>query len=274
MDNLNVIAVQTDLHWEEPKKNLDMFDGLLPDKQTVCKFNSHLIVLPEMFTTGFSMNPSEYAQTMEGEAVTWMIRKSNSLGCDLTGSVMIRDQETFFNRLIWVKPDGTIYFYNKKHLFRYAGEDKVYSPGSKRVIIDLNGWKICPFICYDLRFPLWIRNIDNQYDVALFVANWPEKRSGHWKSLLAARAIENQSYVIAVNRIGEDGNSIKYQGDSSVIDPTGDILLQKTHEKGLFHMTLNANHLSGYRTEFPVWKDADKDLPEKMSIKTCLERCR
>jgi predicted amidohydrolase len=159
-----------------------------------------------------------------------------------------------------VKPDGRLFTYDKKHLFRFAGEEKVYSAGIENITVELKGWKIRPFICYDLRFPAWTRNINNQYDIALFIANWPEKRSMHWKSLLQARAIENQCYVIGVNRVGNDGNDLFYSGDSSVIDPLGKIIFQKHEEECTYTTALSFNTLENYRKAFPAWMDSDIDM--------------
>ncbi|NNF97751.1 MAG: amidohydrolase [Desulfobacteraceae bacterium] len=256
MDTLRTTLIQTELHWEDIAANLDMFDEKIENYAS----ESHLIVLPEMFSTGFTMNAEALAEGMNGSAVTWLRNKAASRKCHITGSVIIREQECYFNRLIWATPEGGLHQYDKRHLFRYAGEEKVYHAGDQHLTIELNGWKIRPFICYDLRFPLWTRNFDNSYDVAIFIANWPEKRASHWKALLKARAIENQSYVIAVNRIGEDGNGFYYSGDSVIIDPTGKNLFHAAHTPCIHTAHLPYEHVAACRNTFPVWKDADREL--------------
>jgi len=253
MRDLRITLVQTRLFWEELDANIDMFDRSIDDINEA----TDLIVLPEMFTTGFSMNAEKFSQEMNGPSVAWLRQKSKEKGVDITGSMIIREEGRYFNRLLWVKPDGGLFSYDKKHLFRYAGEDAVYSPGENRMTVALNGWHIRPFICYDLRFPVWARNVGNRYDVAIFVANWPEKRALHWKNLLQSRAIENQCYVIGVNRIGEDGKGLSHSGGSSVIDPQGNILFHRRNQACIHTATLTHAPLSAYREAFPVWKDAD-----------------
>jgi predicted amidohydrolase len=210
-----------------------------------------------MFTTGFSMNPAHLAQNMNGSSVTWLREKSRQKNADIVGSIIVADNGKFFNRLIWAKPQGQIYTYDKRHLFRMAGEEKVYSEGHQNITVELQGWKIRPFICYDLRFPVWTRNIGNRYDAAIFIANWPERRSVHWKLLLQARAIENQCYVIGVNRVGIDGNGHTYSGDSSIIDPFGSIIFQKQDKAVTYTADLSHETLQNARESFPVWMDAD-----------------
>jgi predicted amidohydrolase len=256
MQNLKVTLIQAKLAWEDIESNLAGFDQTIDSVME----ETHLIVLPEMFSTGFSMNAETLAQDMGGSAVKWLRSKSRQKQVDIVGSVMIKEDEKHFNRLLWVKPEGEIFVYDKKHLFRFAGEEKVYSAGDKNIIVDLHGWKISPFICYDLRFPIWTRNIANRYDIAIFVANWPEKRSLHWNTLLVARAIENQCYVIGVNRVGTDGNGLSYSGYSSVIDPSGKILFQKSYEECVYTANLPYFPVQEYREEFPAWKDADNEM--------------
>lgn len=256
MQNLKVTLIQTELIWEEIESNLAGFDA----KIDAVKDDTHLIVLPEMFTTGFSMNAANLAQDMQGPSVKWLREKSRQKNVDIVGSIIAEDNGKFFNRLIWAKPAGEILTYDKKHLFRMAGEEKVYSAGHKNITVELRDWKIRPFICYDLRFPVWTRNIANQYDAAVFIANWPERRSWHWKLLLQARAIENQCYVIGVNRVGTDGNGHPYSGDSSVIDPWGNILFQKQNQSCTHTAELPYDVLQKARESFPVWMDADNDL--------------
>jgi len=253
MQDLRITLVQTHLFWEEIDRNIDLFDHRIDEIGEA----TDLIVLPEMFTTGFSMNAEKLSQEMSGPSVAWLRQKSKEKGVDITGSMIIREEGRYFNRLLWVKPDGGLFSYDKKHLFRYAGEDTVYSPGENLLTVALNGWHIRPFICYDLRFPVWARNVGNRYDVAIFIANWPEKRALHWKNLLQSRAIENQCYVIGVNRIGEDGKGLSHSGDSSVIDPQGSILFHRRNQACIHTATLPHAPLMAYREAFPVWKDAD-----------------
>ncbi|MBU0698182.1 MAG: amidohydrolase [Proteobacteria bacterium] len=256
MRDLKVTLIQTDLAWEDIGANLAGFDK----KIETIKDDTHLIVLPEMFTTGFSMNAAKLAEKMSGSAVFWLQEKSARKKVDIIGSIVAEDDGKFFNRLIWAKPDRRLFTYDKRHLFRMLGEEKVYSAGDKTVTVDLQGWKIRPFICYDLRFPAWTRNISNRFDMAIFVANWPERRALHWKALLLARAIENQCYVIGVNRVGTDGNGLTYRGDSSIIDPAGKILFQKEYKDCMYTAVLSHNELRAYRESFPAWMDADTDL--------------
>jgi len=256
MQDLNIALIQTELAWEDANKNIDTLETLL----TPLGETTDLVVLPEMFTSGFTMNASDNSQTMDGPGVIWMKKMAKEKNVDITGSIIIRDKDRFFNRLIWAKPSGIVYTYDKKHLFRYAGEHRVYTPGKTLTTIELKGWKLRPFICYDLRFPLWVRNINNQYDVAVFIANWPKRRSAHWRALLTARAIENQAYVIGVNRVGMDGNGLEYSGDSSAIDPLGKVLFHSNGECVVQTLTLSWREIEDYRKAFPAWMDADTDI--------------
>lgn len=253
MPDLTITLVQAELVWETIQPNLDRFQAEIDsiDAQT------DLIILPEMLSTGFSMQADPLAEEMDGTTVTWMRNIAATTQTVITGSVMIRDGGKFYNRLIWARPDGTMEKYDKKHLFRYAGEERIYTAGNRRITVELNGWKIRPFICYDLRFPIWTRNLDNAYDLAIFVANWPKRRSPHWRTLLRARAIENQAYVAAVNRVGRDGNGIDYSGDSAVIDPLGKVLFEETNDACTTTLRLSKKTLTDYRQQFPAWKDAD-----------------
>ena len=253
MPDLTITLVQAELVWETIQPNLDRFQAEIDsiDAQT------DLIILPEMLSTGFSMQADPLAEEMDGATVTWMRNIAAATQTVITGSVMIRDGGKFYNRLIWARPDGTMEMYDKKHLFRYAGEERIYTAGNRRITVELNGWKIRPFICYDLRFPIWTRNLDNAYDLAIFVANWPKRRSPHWRTLLRARAIENQAYVAAVNRVGRDGNGIDYSGDSAVIDPLGKVLFEETNDACTTTLRLSKKTLTDYRQQFPAWKDAD-----------------
>ncbi len=254
MQDLNVTLIQTDLDWEDIPANLKRFETLVG----MVEPDADLIVLPEMFSTGFSMNAGNLAETMQGESPTWMRAASKKHNTDLVGSIMIRENNRFYNRLFWVKPDGELLVYDKRHLFRMTGEHDVYTPGRQNVLVELKGWKIRPFICYDVRFPAWTRNTGNDFDVALFVANWPAARSKHWKILLQARAIENQAYVVGVNRIGTDGNGVYHSGDSSVVDPIGNIVFQTGHSRCIQTVRLHRDVLRQYRRSFPAWKDSDR----------------
>jgi len=256
MQDLQTTIIQTELIWEDIEANLAIFD----EKIDAIKDNTHLIILPEMFTTGFSMNAASLAQNMEGSAVKWLREKSRQNNVDIVGSIIVREDGKFFNRLIWTKARGEIFTYDKRHLFRMAGEEKVFSAGHQNITVELRGWKIRPFICYDLRFPVWTRNIENRYDAAIFIANWPAKRSWHWKLLLQARAVENQCYVIGVNRVGTDGKGYPYSGDSSVIDPWGNIIFQKQSKAITYTAGLSYKTLQKSRKSFPVWMDADNNL--------------
>jgi omega-amidase len=256
MQDLKITFIQCELVWEDIESNLTQFDNMINSIDQ----NSHLIILPEMFSTGFSMNAAALAQDMDGSAVQWIQKKSKDIKADIVGSIIINVDGKFYNRLVWAKPNGDLLTYDKKHLFRMAGEEKIYSAGSNNITVELNGWKIRPFICYDLRFPVWTRNIKNQYDMAVFIANWPERRAEHWKVLLQARAIENQCYVIGVNRVGTDGNGLTYSGDSSIIDPWGSIVFKKSNQTCIQTSELSYDVLKASRKDFPVWMDADHDI--------------
>lgn len=256
MQDLKVTLIQSELVWEDIDSNLAGFNSRID----AIEEDTHLIVLPEMFSTGFTMNAPALAQDMKGSAIKWIIEKSAEKNVDIVGSIIADDGGKFFNRLLWAKPNGEIFTYDKKHLFRMAGEEKIYSAGTKNITVELNGWRIRPFICYDLRFPVWTRNIANQFDAAIFIANWPERRSAHWKALLQARAIENQCYMIGVNRVGTDGNGLSYSGDSSIIDPWGNIIFQKSNQTCIHTSELSYDVLKTSREDFPVWMDADNDI--------------
>jgi omega-amidase len=205
------------------------------------------------------MNIEKAAESMTGSAVSWLVAKAKQKQAHILGSVIIEEDKKYFNRLIWAKPDGEIMTYDKKHLFRMAGEHKVFSAGNRHLTVEVNGWKLRTFICYDLRFPIWCRNIQNQYDAAIYIANWPAKRAHHWKLLLPARAVENQSYIIGVNRVGQDGNGIAHSGDSSIIAPTGEILFQKADVPCIHTAALSYAKVKEFRETFAAWQDADGD---------------
>lgn len=250
--NLRATLIQTTLYWEDVSSNLEMLSEKI---STV--YETDLIVLPETFSTGFSMNP-DFAEEMNGKTVNWLAKTAAEKGCVIAGSVMIRESENFFNRLIWMKPDRTFFTYDKRHLFSLSDEPKFFTAGKERIVVELSGWKICPQICYDLRFPAWSRNLHGEYDVLLYVANWPERRAQAWKSLLVARAIENQAYVLGVNRIGMDGKNIAHNGDSMALDPLGNVLYHQTEEEAVSTITLNYAELKKLREQLPFLKDADE----------------
>lgn len=257
MSALTITTIQSNIIWEEKTTNL----RLLEQKIAGIEEKTEIVVLPEMFNTGFSMRPEALAETMEGETVEWMKRVSRENGIVLTGSIMIEEAGNYFNRLIWMLPNGQYGYYDKRHLFAYGEEDKHYSPGNKRLIASVKGWKINLLVCYDLRFPVWARQKINEegaeYDVLIYVANWPERRSHAWKTLLCARAIENQCYVVGVNRVGSDANNIYYSGNSLVIDPLGQVLYHMADEEDVNTITLQKETLEDIRSKFPFWKDAD-----------------
>jgi len=251
---MRLTIVQTTLHWENPDANRTMLAGTLAPLAG----QTDLIVLPEMFTTGFSMNAAVLAEEMDGSTVRWLREQAAKLGAAIAGSFICRDGERYHNRLVFMRPDGGFQHYDKRHLFGLAGEHKTYSPGSERLLVDWMGWRICPLICYDLRFPVWSRQRKAEpYDLLLYVANWPSRRGHHWRSLLPARAIENQCYVAGVNIVGADGNGYEYQGDSGVWDFSGHSLCQISGQAGVCTVALNRDGLHEYRAQLPFLDDAD-----------------
>lgn len=260
MKGLRITICQQPLHWENRQKNRDTWENLLPS----LKGTTDLVILPEMFTTGFTMNVAALAEPLHGATFQWMRNMARELRTAITGSFICAvpgiESEQYFNRLVWINADGTSFHYDKRHLFEFAGEHWHFSAGQQRIIVELNGWKICPLICYDLRFPVWSRNTtDETYDLLLYVANWPEARSAAWKALLTARAHENQCFVAGVNRVGRDGADIPYSGDSTIIGPRGEILAAiAPHEAAMQTITLDMNELQDFRAKFQVLKDADR----------------
>ncbi len=256
MSSLTITLIQTNLFWENKKANLEM----LQQKIESIKEKTEIVILPEMFTTGFTMKAELFAEKMDGKTVNWMKRIAAEKKIILTGSVIIEENGKYFNRLIWMLPNGQYGVYDKRHLFAFAHEHNHYSAGNKKLIASVKGWKINLQICYDLRFPVWTRQdfqSENKYDLLINVANWPEKRSMAWQTLLRARAIENQCFVVGVNRTGEDGNKICYNGDSTIIDPLGEIIYQKNKVEDIFTITLEKEKVTETRSQFPFWKDAD-----------------
>lgn len=251
MNPLHISLIQADLAWEDTQANLDYFDQKIQALDP-----TDLIILPEMFSSGFSMNPQVVAQTMDGKAVEWMRKKATETEAVITGSLAIKEGDQYYNRLIWMFPNGSFKTYDKKHLFTMAKEQLSYTAGEEKLLIDYKGWKIFPLICYDLRFPIWNRNLQD-YDLAIYVANWPAKRAPHWKALTLARAIENQAYLIAVNRVGTDGKGFYYSGDSRVIDPAGTILFEKADKEASFQISLSKTELMDIRKRLPFLQDRD-----------------
>jgi predicted amidohydrolase len=252
MDELRVCLVQANLAWEDRTQNLHQLYELVAKSAP-----ADLIVLPEMFTSGFTMNPAKNANTINGEAVKWMHKLAREQNAAVTGSLVIEQNGNYYNRLFFVQPDGTQHTYDKRHLFSLAGEEKVYTAGVERNVIEYKGWRIMPQVCYDLRFPVWCRN-DLNYDMIYFVANWPERRSYHWRQLLLARAIENQAYCIGVNRVGNDGNGVYHSGDSAAIDPLGEYLSTiKSGESTTEVVTLKKSKIELVRSRFGFLKDRD-----------------
>ncbi|MBK7409377.1 MAG: amidohydrolase [Saprospirales bacterium] len=252
MESLRVTLVQTALVWENPAVNMRM----LEEKLRPLSGTTDLVILPEMFTTGFSMHSESLAENMDGPAVRWMQDMASQLGAVVTGSVIICDRGACFNRLLWVRPDGTYAIYDKRHLFSLAGEQHHYSAGTQRLLVRLKGWTICPLICYDLRFPVWSRNTQD-YDLLIYVANWPKPRRHAWKSLLIARAIENQSYTVGVNRVGEDINGNEYTGDSMIVNFAGEVLYHIAYGEQSITITLDPAIQESFRAKFPFLNDGD-----------------
>lgn len=259
MDNLTITLIQADLAWENKTENLRRFEKLFAD----LKGKQDLILLPEMFNTGFVVVPEFIAEQPDGPTVQWMAQQAANTGCVIAGSLIIGDSGRYFNRLVWMRPDGSFSFYDKRHLFRLGNEHLHFSAGESRLIVELKGWKICPLVCYDLRFPVWSKNRyldgDYEYDLLIYLANWPGRRSYAYRQLLIARAIENQSYVIGVNRVGADGKGILHQGESAVLDYKGKHLIEippdvEDHET----VVLDYARLKEFRAGFTVGQDWDR----------------
>jgi omega-amidase len=292
MSTLTITTIQTNLFWEDKTANLQLFEQKIRNLQQ----KTEVVVLPEMFSTGFSMQPEKLAETMGGPTVAWMKKLSAEKRIIITGSVIIEEEGNYYNRLVWMLPNGQYGYYDKRHLFAYAQEDQHYTPGNKRLIASVKGWKINLLVCYDLRFPVWSRQqqfmasttlsdaiwqadastpsaegtaqpadiptspvaSSPEYDLLIYVANWPERRNHAWKTLLQARAIENQCYVVGVNRVGKDGNDIYHSGDSMIIDALGSVLYTKPHDEDVFTITLQKEALEETRNKLPFLKDADR----------------
>lgn len=250
---MKIALIQTDLFWQDASKNRENFDSKMDEIQS----EVNLIVLPEMFSTGFTMNASEVAETMQGETIEWMKLKAKQKNAAITGSVVITENEKFYNRMFFVFSSGEFQYYDKRHSFSLAGEDKVYTCGNKKVIIDYLDWKICLQVCYDLRFPVFVRNVEN-YDLILYVANWPKVRTNAWDALLKARAIENLSYVVGVNRIGNDAHDYEHIGHSQAIDFLGNYILEPQEKNGVFVVELDKNTMYETRKKLDFLSDRDQ----------------
>lgn len=250
---LKITLFQAYLFWENINKNLHNIELRL----SAIREKTNLIILPEMFNTGFTMNAKELAEKMNGKTMEWMRKQAERFDCVVTGSLIISEGGKYYNRLIWMRPDGTYKKYDKRHLFSLADENKYYTAGKRRLIVELNGWKICPVLCYDLRFPVWLRNNNEAYDLLLIIASWPERRAQHWRTLIPARAIENQAYAIGLNRYGHDGNEVYHSGDSMCIDPVGNTVYYKPDDEDLYTFTIYKHEVEKTRKALPFLKDAD-----------------
>ncbi len=259
MQDLTITLIQSKLHWHQPEANRAMFE----EKIWQINYPTDIIVLPEMFTTGFTMDARSWAEPMGTHTFRWMSQMARQKETALVGSYIVKDQGAFFNRLLWMNPDGSYEYYDKRHLFRMADEHDHYQPGASRLVVEYRGWKICPQICYDLRFPVWNRNTyDRQkqtleYDLLLFVANWPVPRINAWDTLLQARAIENMCYAVGLNRIGKDGLGVEYNGHSGIVDPKGKFIAHLEDEETIITETLDGEIMLKFREKFPVHLDAD-----------------
>jgi predicted amidohydrolase len=259
MQDLKILCLQTDIYWDDPARNRDVLGIKILNHAE----GHHLVVLPETFTTGFPDFPNFSSEELDGATLRWMETMASKTGAVITGSLLIDNEEGFTNTLIWMRPDGSYEQYAKRHVFSMAREHEVISPGKKKVVIELNGWKVMPMICYDLRFPVWSKNRllpdgSYEYDLLLYIANWPGIRSYPWRQLLIARAIENLSYTVGLNRVGRDPNGIYYSGDSMIIDPKGKVIEQgeEAKERALT-ADLSHDHLMSFREKFNVGPDWD-----------------
>lgn len=250
---MKVTLLQTDLVWEDKRANLQRIEQHLSTIDSA----TELLILPEMFTTGFTMNPNPVAEAMDGPTIQWLQKTAMTLDAAVTGSFVAKEDGHFFNRLIWMQPDGHYQWYDKRHRFTLAGEHEHYQAGKQQLLVEWKGWKICPLICYDLRFPVWSRNTTS-YDLLLYVANWPERRRHHWQSLLVARAIENQAYTIGVNRVGLDGNEVKYSGDSCLIDYAGETRVKLGFQEASITVKLDKASQQDFRKKFAFLEDRDQ----------------
>lgn len=256
--DLKITIIQSNLHWQDRTANVAMFK----EKIISIQEDTDLIILPEMFSTGFTMDATHNAEHHNEDehlpTVTEMFHWAKLKNTAICGSIIVEELGAYYNRLFFVKPDGSYTIYDKRHLFRMAGEDEHYTQGTDKLIVEYKGWKICPLICYDLRFPVWSRNVDNAYDVLVYVANWPASRSTAWQTLLKARAVENLAYCVGVNRVGSDENDFHYSGNSAIINYKGDVLYEKEDQEAIHTITLSKDELTEFRTKFPAHLDADE----------------
>lgn len=251
---LRITLIQTPLIWEDPEANI----GLMNEALASIEEPTDLVVLPEMFTTGFSMRPEALAETMEGPSIRWMRETAKKKQYALAGSIMMQDAGKYYNTLVFMHPDGHADFYRKRHLFTLGEEQEHYTAGDRQVMIEYKGYQLLLAICYDIRFPVWLRRTPQlNYDAMLVVANWPERRNAHWKALIQARAIENQCYVAAVNRVGEDGNGVSHSGDSALINSKGEIVFQQTQLPFVKTFSMDKDETNTYRRSFNLLADAD-----------------
>lgn len=258
MQDLKVLAIQANLFWEDPEANRKAFEKIIDQE-----FNGHdIIILPETFTTGFPVDPNYHSESIDGTTINWMKEISSRYNCVITGSVLLSKENHYSNTLIWMTPDGSFQTYDKRHVFSMGGEHEKIKPGSEKLIVKYKGWNIRLMICYDLRFPVWSKNTYDEgfeYDLALYVANWPAVRSYPWKTLLLARSIENQAYMIGVNRVGNDGPGNRYSGDSMIVSPKGEIISQgREGEEDTLSATLSYSELVRFRNKFNVGLDWDR----------------
>lgn len=249
---MKIALIQSPLVWENPTVNRNYFE----EKINAIDKKVDLIVLPEMFTTGFTMNPNDVAETMQGETISLLKSLAKAKNNAITGSLIIKENRNFYNRLLFIFPSGEIQFYDKNHLFTLAGEDKIYTKGTQKLIVEYLGWKICPLICYDLRFPVFARNIED-YDLLIYVANWPKPRTNAWDILLKARAVENMCYSIGVNRIGLDAANFEYIGHSQAVDFLGNYILDPQEAEGVFIAELNKERMLETRQKLGFLNDRD-----------------
>lgn len=251
MENLKITIIQPDIIWENAEQNLNKYSEMISNTQS-----TDVIILPEMFTTGFSMQPKKLKEKMDGKSILWMKNLAKEKNAVVTGSLIIEDESRIVNRCLWIFPDGKMEKYDKHHLYTMGKEHLHYSPGKEKLIVEYKGWRFCPLICYDLRFPVWSRNQEN-YDVLIYMANWPSPRHHVWKNLLITRAIENQSYCFGVNRTGTDGTGLKYLGDSAFINSKGlDTFLGENENVQTFEISYSELH--NFRKNFPLLVDKDE----------------
>jgi predicted amidohydrolase len=252
LQSLNLALIQTDTHWHDPEANREMFAPLIAEAAQ----KADLVALPEMFSTGFTMASAEIAEPMSGPTLSWLADQAQKYDCHLCASLVIEEGDAFYNRFVHVGPDGSRGKYDKRHLFRMAGEHEHYAPGDAKMVFSVGQWRICAMVCYDLRFPVWFRN-EGDYDALLVLANWPAARRDAWLTLLRARAIENQAYAAGVNIVGVDGNGVAYSGGTAAYDPDGAVLVERLDDKGIEYVRFDSDLLARRRSEFPVWQDAD-----------------